>query len=106
VRDALALNGHTVEIAHGGAEGVEKARTFQPDVILCDIGLPLMDGYEVARALRADPSTRHIGLIALSGYAQPEDLEKARSAGFDLHLAKPIELSELETRMREVRAAG
>ena len=105
MRDALELSGHVVEVAYAGAEGIEKARTFQPDVILCDIGLPLMDGYQVARALRADPSTRSIRLIALSGYAQPEDLDKARAAGFDLHVAKPVALSDLEVRMREVHAA-
>jgi two-component system CheB/CheR fusion protein len=106
MRDALELNGHVVELAYTGAEGVEKARAFQPEIVLCDIGLPLMDGYQVAKALRADAATQHIRLIAVSGYAQPEDLEKARSAGFDLHIAKPFELAELETRMREVRAAG
>jgi PAS domain S-box-containing protein len=105
MRDALELNGHEVEIAYTGPEGLAKARAFKPEVILCDIGLPLMDGYQVARSLRADPTTRHIRLIAVSGYAQPEDLEKARAAGFDLHMAKPFELTELESRMREVGAA-
>jgi PAS domain S-box-containing protein len=106
MRDALELNGHVVEIAYAGPEGIEKARTFQPEIVLCDIGLPMMDGYQVARALRADPATHQVRLIAVSGYAQPEDLEKARSAGFDLHLAKPIDLAELETMMSQVRAAG
>jgi CheY-like chemotaxis protein len=67
----------------------------KPDVVLCDIGLPDVDGYEVARALRQEESLRSTRLIALSGYAQPEDKLRARDAGFDAHLSKPSPLDEL-----------
>ena len=70
------------------------ARTFRPDVVLCDIGLPGMNGYEVARAFRADEALRSTFLVALSGYAQAEDLAKARAAGFDQHLAKPANMEK------------
>jgi CheY-like chemotaxis protein len=89
VRDALELGGHVVDVAFSGREAIEKARTFRPDVVLCDIGLPEMDGYEVARAFRADPALARTKLVALSGYAQASDVTRALNAGFDAHLAKP-----------------
>ena len=84
------------QVAHEGREGIEKARRFHPDVILCDIGLPQMDGYQVARELRADASLSSTYVVALSGYALPEDVERSRLAGFDKHLAKPPDLAALE----------
>jgi CheY-like chemotaxis protein len=71
---------------------------FRPDpqVVLCDIGLPGIDEYEVARTLRADDSLRGLYLVALSGYALPEDLKRAEDAGFDTHLAKPPSLEKIE----------
>jgi chemotaxis response regulator CheB len=89
MRDALALGGHVVDVAFSGREGIEKARTFHPEVVLCDIGLPEMDGYEVARAFRADPELAHTKLVALSGYTHATDVARALKAGFDAHLAKP-----------------
>ena len=71
------------------------AREVKPDVVFCDIGLPDLDGYGVARALRADEQLRSIRLIAVSGYAQPEDEERAKQAGFDAHLAKPSSIEEV-----------
>jgi two-component system CheB/CheR fusion protein len=91
----LELAGHQVAIAHGGAEGLARAREWGPDVVLCDIGLPDMDGYEVARRLRAEPALRGVLLVALSGYALDEDLRRAREAGFDAHEAKPASLDRL-----------
>jgi PAS domain S-box-containing protein len=87
--DLLALHGHDVRLAHDGTSGLALARELGADAVLCDIGLPDMDGYAVARALRADARTRPIRLVALSGYAQPEERRRAREAGFDLHIAKP-----------------
>ncbi|MGE5361287.1 MAG: ATP-binding protein [Bacteroidales bacterium] len=90
LREALELAGHQVEVAYDGIEGIETARRFNPDVVLCDIGLPAMNGYEVARALRADEATGSVYLVALTGYALPDDLAKAQAAGFDVHAAKPL----------------
>jgi two-component system CheB/CheR fusion protein len=95
LREALELEGHEVQLAHNGPQGIEKARAYLPEVILCDIGLPGMDGHQVARSIRTDPSLRAVHLIALSGYAQAEDVEKAQEAGFDIHLAKPPNLELL-----------
>ena len=75
---------------------------FKPDVVLCDIGLPGMDGYEVARAMRADPELHDVALVALSGYASPEDVERSRRAGFDRHVSKPPDIEVLERVMSEV----
>jgi two-component system CheB/CheR fusion protein len=96
LRDVLALCGHEVEIACDGYAGLEKARAFRPEVILCDIGLPKMDGYQVAKALRAGANLGQVRLVALSGYAQPEDLQRSLDAGFDAHLAKPATIETIE----------
>jgi CheY-like chemotaxis protein len=95
-RMLLELQGHKVQIASGGLSGIEAARTFNPEVILLDIGLPGMDGYEVARRLRKLPETENVLLIALSGYGQAEDLRKSKEAGFDHHLVKPADINQIE----------
>ena len=102
LRDALELDLNTVAVAGTGREGIEKARAFKPDVVLCDIGLPEMDGYAVARAMRADPELKKASLVALSGYASPEDVARARDAGFDRHVSKPPSIEALERVMREL----
>ena len=94
--DLLELSGHRVTLAHDGRSGIALARELRPQVILCDIGLPDMSGYDVARTLRADEALRGTRLVALSGYAQPEDREQAKEAGFDAHLPKPPPLDRLE----------
>jgi PAS domain S-box-containing protein len=94
--EMLRLWGHEVEVAHDGRAGVEKARTFAPDVVLCDIGLPVMDGYQVARAIRADPALAPTFLVALTGYALAEDQRRAAAAGFDRHLGKPVAIDVIE----------
>jgi len=87
----LALNGHTVVVAHDGETALTLAQQAQLDVALLDIGLPGMDGYELARNLRALEATRHLRLIALTGWGQDSDKARARAAGFDAHLTKPAE---------------
>jgi CheY-like chemotaxis protein len=99
--DVLRLAGHEVQVAYEGRTGVELARTFHPDVVLCDLGLPDVDGYAVAHALRADASCRDVYLIAVSGYRRQEDVERARRAGFDEHLAKPARLEEVARLMAQ-----
>jgi signal transduction histidine kinase/ActR/RegA family two-component response regulator len=89
VADLLELHGHTVRVARDGRSGLALARELRPDVVICDIGLPDLDGYEVARALRRDEALRGARLVALSGFAQEEDRRRARDAGFDVHIAKP-----------------
>ena len=95
LKAALEVDAHQVMIARSGTEGLERARANHPDVVLCDIGLPEMTGYDVARAFRADDRLRSTMLIALSGYAQAEDVDRARAAGFDQHLAKPPTVEHL-----------
>jgi len=87
----LKLGGHETRLAYDGSAALDAARAFQPQVILCDIGLPGMDGYEVAQQLRAQPQFKQARLIALSGYGQHEDRRRAKEAGFDYHLTKPVD---------------
>lgn len=96
LRALLVLNGHEVEIASNGPAGIAKARGFLPEIVLCDLGLPEMDGYAVARTMRADPQLGRMTLVALTGYAGAEDASKSRQAGFDVHMAKPPNLEALE----------
>jgi PAS domain S-box-containing protein len=95
LKAALELLGHSVDLAASGLEGIERAHALRPDLVLCDIGLPDMDGFEVARLLRADPSLSCTKLVAVSGYALPEDLERSSQAGFDRHVAKPVDPEDL-----------
>jgi PAS domain S-box-containing protein len=92
---ALALEGHKTKTAHDGPSALELARAFRPQVTLLDIGLPGMNGYEVARELRKQPGGRKRKLIALTGYGQEEDRRKSREAGFDHHLTKPVDYDAL-----------
>jgi len=93
--DMVRILGYPVEVAYDGPSAIEKAGANPPDVVLCDIGLPGMSGYEVAKALRGTGS-RGIQLFAVSGYAQPEDVQRAAEAGFDGHLAKPCDPEQIE----------
>ena len=96
LREVLEFGEHVVEVAYNGPDGLAKARQFQPEIVLCDIGLPGMDGFEVARAFRADEALSGVFLVALSGYALPEDLQRAWEAGFAKHLAKPPSMEKIE----------
>jgi CheY-like chemotaxis protein len=95
LRDIAELAGHEVFVAHDGAEGLASARHLHPDVILCDLGLPTMDGYEVARQLRASGDASRTTLVAVSGYAAADDVERVADAGFQQHLAKPPDIDAL-----------
>lgn len=90
----LMLWGHQVEVAADGLVAVQKALDWQPEVAVVDIGLPVLDGYQVARQVRAALQDR-IVLIALTAFSQAEDRRRAHEAGFDVHLAKPADLAEL-----------
>jgi CheY-like chemotaxis protein len=95
LRELLELFGHEAHVALTGPAGVEAARRLQPEVVLCDLGLPGMDGYAVAAALRQEPATAQAWLVAISGYGQEEDRQHSQAAGFDLHLVKPVEYERL-----------
>ena len=95
--------GHTVRHAANGPEAIEKAREFHPDLMLIDIGMPGMDGYEVARRLRQQTETQHIKLVAQTGWGGDVDRERSREAGFDAHLVKPVAPSTLEELLRSMR---
>lgn len=87
----LSFSGHEVKIAHDGAQALEAVRSFRPDVAFLDIGMPVLTGYEVAQAVRAEPWGREVTLIAVTGWGQPDDKQRAHRAGFDRHLVKPID---------------
>ncbi len=95
LRDALELLGHDVRVAHDGPTALEIASRFEPRLALLDIGLPVMDGYELAAALRQRFPSRPLRLIAITGYGQEEDQRRSAAAGFELHLVKPIDLTKL-----------
>jgi PAS domain S-box-containing protein len=91
----LMSQGHEVHMACDGLEAVAAAAAYQPDIVMLDLGMPRLDGYEAARRIRAEPWGRGIKLIAQSGYGQDDDKRRAIEAGFDLHLTKPIDLPRL-----------
>jgi len=92
----MKLSGHEVQSVHHGLAALEASRTFRPHVVLMDIGLPRMDGYEVARRLRRMPDMSNTLLIALTGYAQDDDRRRSQEAGFNFHLAKPVDSRKLQ----------
>ena len=98
----LSLRGHEVQAAHDGPDALRMLGTFRPQVILLDIGLPGMSGYEVARRIRESRGFRDVKLVALTGWGQEEDRRRTREAGFDHHLVKPADPVELERILNEV----
>jgi CheY-like chemotaxis protein len=92
----LELGGHETASVYTALDALQRAATFRPDVVLLDIGLPDMDGYEVAQKMRELPGLRHIRLVAVTGYGRSDDRLRARAAGFDDHLTKPVEYAVLE----------
>jgi PAS domain S-box-containing protein len=92
----LKLMGHRARVALDGVQGFEMARQFRPDLIFLDIGLPGMNGHEVARALRQMPSMEAVAIVAVTGWGERSDMELSEEAGFDRHLTKPVELAALE----------
>jgi CheY-like chemotaxis protein len=95
-----------VRIASSGPEALEVARDHRPAFILLDIGLPGMDGYQVAATLRQEGFGRDVVIIAISGYGQEEDRRRSREAGFDHHLVKPADLGTLQPLITTIQAAG
>ena len=91
----LKLLGHTTELAHDGEEAIGVAENFRPNVVLLDIGLPKINGFEVARRIRGQSWGREMFLAAMTGWGQDEDRRKSQEAGFDTHLVKPVDLATL-----------
>jgi CheY-like chemotaxis protein len=92
----VRVRGYSVQTAFTGLAALAIATDWRPDVVLLDIGLPELSGFEVARRLRADPSNKGMKLVAVSGYGSERDVELGREAGFDAHLVKPVDLVEIE----------
>ena len=103
LRTLLEHHGYRVSVAYSGPAGVSAAKSERPDVVLCDIGLPGMDGYAVADALRQSPETVRARLIAVTGYGRDADKRRALESGFDLHLVKPVNTKQLLGHLVAVR---
>lgn len=95
LRKLLELCGYSVTVAYSGSEGLQAAQKMVPDIVLCDIGLPDSDGYELAAALRSNPVTARARLIAVTAYGSEQDRQRSREAGFQLHLVKPVQPESL-----------
>ncbi|MBW3555952.1 MAG: response regulator [Actinobacteria bacterium] len=96
------MEGYTVMMANDGLEGVEMARTQRPDIVLCDIMMPRMDGLEVTRTLKADEETRRIPIILLSARAQAFDIQEGKAVGADDYVTKPFDPLELLDRVKDL----
>jgi signal transduction histidine kinase/ActR/RegA family two-component response regulator len=92
----MEMLGHTSQIAHDGPSGIELSKSFYPDIVLLDIGLPGMNGYEVCQAMRKDPVLKNTVYVAQTGWGQKEHLERSNAAGFDYHLVKPVDINVLK----------
>jgi CheY-like chemotaxis protein len=93
----LSIMGNEVHVAYDGAQALEMAATLEPQIVLMDIGLPKMNGYEAARQMRVLPGLRDALIVALTGWGQGEDRRRSREAGFDHHLVKPVALDDLQS---------
>lgn len=100
----LEMSGHDVKMANDGPEAIEVARRELPQVVLLDIGMPGMNGYDVARKLREQPETRGMVLVAMTGWGQEEDMARSKEAGFDHHLVKPVEPAVLSNLLAKLAA--
>jgi CheY-like chemotaxis protein len=102
----LQLAGGEVHTAYDGQEAVEAAARLRPDVILLDIGMPRLNGYDAARTIREQPWGKGVVLVALTGWGQEEDRRKSKEAGFDGHLVKPVDPQALEKLLAGLRATA
>ena len=102
----IEMSGHEIRIAHDGPEALDAARQFKPEVVFLDIGLPTMDGYEVARRMREQPSLAGAILVALTGWGSEDHKRQSKEAGFDFHLTKPVEVTAIEEILARFVGAG
>jgi two-component system cell cycle response regulator DivK len=102
LRDLLGMAGYDMVEAHDGAEGVAKAAEHKPDLILMDIQMPVMDGYEATRRIKANPDLKTIPIVAVTSYALSGDEQKTRDAGCDAYIAKPYSPRQMLAKVREI----
>jgi CheY-like chemotaxis protein len=100
--EALRMSGYEVRTAYDGPQAIQVAEAFRPAVAFLDLGLPGMDGYELATRLREAPDTQVVQLVALTGYGQPLHRERSRAAGFDEHLVKPVDVAVIDQLLRRL----
>jgi len=93
----LRAFGHEARVAHDGASAMQAALEFVPEVVLLDIGLPVTNGYQVAKWIRQEPGLKDVVLVAVTGYGQESDLKRSRESGFDHHLVKPVDFAKIES---------
>lgn len=96
------LLGHQAIAVHSGPQGIAKAKEYDPNIIFCDIGLPGMSGFEVAEEIRRVDALKHVRLVALSGYAQSQDIQKALESGYTCHVAKPVDMATIKRMLSEL----
>jgi CheY-like chemotaxis protein len=102
----LRMDGHEVSVAHDGAEALGVVAAVRPHMAVLDIGMPGMNGYEVAQSIRTGPQSGPIVLVALTGWGQAQDLERAKAAGFDHHLVKPAEPGAVRSLLTTIGSVG
>ena len=102
----LRESGHDVRTAHDGPTALEAALDYRPDVVLLDIGLPGLDGFEVAKRIRQQPALHNIVLVAMTGYGRETDRQRSQEAGFDHHLVKPVDFGEVQQILATVSDEG
>jgi CheY-like chemotaxis protein len=102
----LELSGYKIETAYDGLGAIDAAARYQPHIVLLDIGLPGLDGYEVARRMRSEPWGKQVTLVAVTGWGQAEDRERSKNAGFDAHLLKPVDHDALVKLLAEIGTSG
>jgi CheY-like chemotaxis protein len=100
----LSMGGHEAHVAHDGPAAVDAAARLRPDVMLLDIGLPMMDGFEVCRRVRQEPWGQQMAMVALTGFGQDRDRAESASAGFDRHMVKPIDYDALLKTLSTLRS--
>ncbi|HYD77623.1 hybrid sensor histidine kinase/response regulator [Ramlibacter sp.] len=103
LKEVLEIDGHVVRVAHDGRSALELAKDFVPDLALLDLGMPVMNGYELAKAMRQTPQLRSARLAAITGWGAKEDRERSKAAGFDHHLTKPVDLGTLHGLLSGIR---
>lgn len=102
LRDLLTMDGYIVELAHNGEEGLEKLKTYMPDVIISDIMMPKMNGFEMFKNVKVDPSISNIPFLFITGFSDSRMLQEARSIGVFGILTKPIDIEQIEKRLSEL----